>query len=70
MILATIATSMARFAISRTREYSAYKRGAEIVATPLWLASSVYKIDTIAKKSVNQRAADNPAMAHLSLSIL
>jgi heat shock protein HtpX len=52
-------------AISRTREYSADRRGAEICGQPLWLASALDKIATSAQRIHNPDAERNPATAHL-----
>jgi heat shock protein HtpX len=52
-------------AISRTREYEADKRGAEICGNPLWLASALGKIENAAHQVPNMQAEANPATAHM-----
>ena len=65
MIVAPLAAMLVQMAISRTREYSADRRGAEICGNPLWLASALRKIATAAHHVVNPTAERNPATAHL-----
>ena len=65
MILAPLAAMLVQTAISRTREYSADRLGAEICGQPLWLARALQKIEQLARGVVNERAERNPASAHL-----
>lgn len=44
MLIAPLAASLVQMAISRTREFEADKRGAEICGRPDWLASALAKI--------------------------
>src|ERR687892_928246 len=65
MILAPLAAMLVQMAISRTREYSADRQGAEICGHPLWLARALQKIEQLARGIVNPTAERNPASAHL-----
>ena len=65
MIVAPMAAMMVQMAISRTREYSADRRGAEICGNPQWLASALEKIASGASRIVNEDAEHNPATAHM-----
>jgi heat shock protein HtpX len=68
MIAAPVAASIVQMAISRSREYDADRRGAEICGNPLWLASALEKIDRGVRASINQRAQRAPSMAHLYIA--
>jgi heat shock protein HtpX len=65
MIVAPFAAMIVQMAVSRTREYEADRRGAEICGHPLWLASALDKIARSAERIPNPDAERNPAMAHL-----
>ena len=65
MIVAPFAAMIVQMAISRTREYSADRRGAEICGNPEWLANALAKIANAAGRTVNVTAERNPATAHM-----
>lgn len=68
MIFAPLAAGLVQMAISRSREYEADARGAEICGNPLWLASALEKIERGARAQINPYAERNPAMAHMYIS--
>jgi len=65
MIFAPLAASLVQMAISRSLEYEADRRGAEICGHPEWLASALERIERGARTNVNEAAERSPAMAHL-----
>jgi heat shock protein HtpX len=65
IIVAPFAAMLVQMAISRTREYSADRLGAQICGRPLWLASALEKIAASARLTPNRLAEANPATAHL-----
>ncbi len=65
LILAPLAAMLVQMAISRTREYSADRLGAEICGNPLALAGALKKLEMSATQIDNPVAEDNPATAHM-----
>src|SRR5690606_36082520 len=65
VLVAPLAAMLVQMAISRTREYAADRRGAEICGQPEWLASALAKIARGASRIRNEDAERNPATAHL-----
>jgi len=65
MFLAPFAATIVQMAISRTREYAADRRGAEICGNPIWLADALRRISGAAKNIPNPVAERNPQTAHM-----
>ncbi|MDQ0318194.1 heat shock protein HtpX [Pararhizobium capsulatum DSM 1112] len=63
MVVAPLAAMVVQMAISRTREYSADRRGAEICGKPMALASALAKIAGAAHRVPNPIAEHNPTTA-------
>jgi heat shock protein HtpX len=64
-ILAPLAAMIIQMAVSRSREYVADRMGAEICGNPLWLASSLAKLEAGAAHIPNPDAERYPATAHM-----
>ncbi len=64
-VTAPIAAMLVQMAISRTREYSADRLGAEISGDPLALASALARIAGSARQRPMISAERNPASAHM-----
>ncbi len=65
MVLAPMAATLVQMAISRTREYAADAEGARICGNPLWLASALGQLETLARTIPNPSAERHPATAHM-----
>jgi heat shock protein HtpX len=65
VLFAPLAAALIQMTISRTREYSADKLGAEISGNPLGLADALRKISTYAGRIVMPSAERNPTSAPL-----
>lgn len=65
MIIAPLAAMLVQMAISRTREYSADKTGADICGDPMALAGALEKLEMYATRIDNPAAEKNPATAHM-----
>src|SRR6185295_11549792 len=64
-VTAPLAAMLIQMAISRTREYSADRGGAELTGNPMWLASALAKIERSAGRAPIMTAERNPATAPL-----
>ncbi|WP_420391712.1 zinc metalloprotease HtpX [Acuticoccus sp.] len=64
MIVAPLAAMLVQMAISRTREYSADRRGGEICGNPMWLASALQRLEQ-GRRVPNEQAEAVPATAHM-----
>jgi heat shock protein HtpX len=65
IIVAPLAAMLVQMAVSRSREYQADRVGGLICGNPLWLASSLRKIEHYARAIPNEQAEAAPATAHL-----
>ncbi|MBN9580048.1 MAG: zinc metalloprotease HtpX [Afipia sp.] len=65
MLLAPLAAMIVQMAISRTREYSADRLGAQICGEPMWLASALMRIEDGVHHVPNMDAERSPATAHM-----
>ena len=62
-LLAPIAATIIQLAISRSREYLADKKGAELAGNPLYLANALRKLDAYSKRLPMPQAS--PQTAHM-----
>lgn len=64
VIVAPLAAMLVQMAISRVREYSADRLGAEICGDPMWLASALANLER-GRRIPNNEAEAVPATAHM-----
>lgn len=64
-LVAPFAAMLVQMAVSRTREYAADKRGAQICGDPKALATALQKITSGVAKIPSLEAENHPASAHL-----
>ncbi len=67
MILAPIAASLIQMAISRSREFAADARGAEIAGNPLWLARALHKLEVYNQRTYMPEAEAHPSTAQMMI---
>lgn len=65
IFVAPFAAMLVQMAISRTREYAADRRGAEICGNPIWLAGALERIAVKASTTPNRLAEESPGTAHM-----
>ncbi len=65
MFLAPIAAMLIQMAVSRSREFGADERGAELCGNPLWLANALEKLEMGSRQLPLREAEAHPASAHL-----
>jgi heat shock protein HtpX len=65
IIVAPMAAMLVQMAVSRSREYQADRLGGLICGNPLWLASSLRKIEHYVRGIPNEQAEAAPGTAHL-----
>jgi heat shock protein HtpX len=65
VFLAPVAAMLIQMLISRTREYAADRRGAEICGNPLWLASALRSLEKGVRNRDMMSAEEHPATAHM-----
>lgn len=65
VIVAPLAAMLIQMFVSRTREYAADRRGAEICGEPLWLASALQGISRGVARQPMISAENDPATAHM-----
>lgn len=65
IVIAPLAAMLVQMAISRSREYEADARGAEICGKPEWLASALKTMERSSGSQDLDAAESNPATAHM-----
>jgi heat shock protein HtpX len=65
MIVAPLAASLIQMAISRSREFAADARGAQVCGNPLWLANALRKLERANRGTYMPEAESHPATTHM-----